>query len=67
MIGFKACAGVMGILAVAAAGPSTPLTVTLMKSAAPMSGEETINRPDCPTDETSSGRFTCRLTDAGRG
>jgi hypothetical protein len=38
-----------------------------MKSAAPMSGEETINRPDCPTDETSGARFGCRLTDAGKG
>jgi hypothetical protein len=32
-----------------------------------MSHEETINRPDCPSDEISSGRVACRITDAGRG
>jgi hypothetical protein len=67
MIGLKACATFTGILAVLAASASTPSIAKLMKSAAPMSGEETINRPDCPSDEVSSGRFACRITDAGRG
>jgi hypothetical protein len=67
MIGLKICAALTGILAVMAAGASTPSIARLMKSAAPMSGEETINRPDCPSDEVSSGRFACRVTDAGRG
>jgi hypothetical protein len=67
MISFKASTALMGILAVMAAGASTPSIAKLMKSAAPMSGEETINRPDCPSDEVSSGRFACRITDAGRG
>jgi hypothetical protein len=67
MIGLKACAALTGILAVIAASATTPSIAGLMKSAAPMSGEETINRPDCPSDEVSSGRFACRITDAGRG
>jgi len=67
MIGLKACATLTGILTVLAACASAPSIAGLMKSAAPMSGEETINRPDCPSDEVSSGRFACRITDAGRG
>jgi hypothetical protein len=68
MIGLKArAAALTAILAIMAAAAGTPSIARLMKSAAPLSHEETINRPDCPSDEISSGRFACRITDAGRG
>jgi hypothetical protein len=67
MIGLGAFARVVGMFVLATASAATGQAATVMKSAAPMPPEETINRPDCPIDETSSGRLACRLTDAGKG
>ena len=38
-----------------------------MKFAAPTAQEETIYRPDCPSDETSSTWLPCRIAGANGG
>jgi hypothetical protein len=37
------------------------------KIAVPLSHEETIYRPECPTSETSAGWLSCRLADVNGG
>jgi hypothetical protein len=65
MINLKACATI-GIFASVAASSVPPGQVAPIASAA-ASQDETIYRPECPPDETSSGRLACRIADAGRG
>jgi hypothetical protein len=38
-----------------------------IKLAAPTAQEETIYRPECPSDEISSGWLSCRVAGAGGG
>jgi hypothetical protein len=62
------CAITLGILAVSAVGPaawaaSDPRT----KFAAPTAQEETIYRPECPSNETSNVWPACRVAGANGG
>ena len=58
----------LGILAVSAMRPAAwAASDPHMKFAAPTAQEETIYRPDCPSNETSSAWPACRIagTDGG--
>jgi hypothetical protein len=66
MTGLKRRAGAVGILAFAVSLPIMPPgTAVRMQFAAPLSQDETINRPECPTDEKSSA--ACRTAGVGSG
>jgi hypothetical protein len=70
MGGLRKQAIALGIPALAAvSGASLPPAAADggWKIAAPLSHEETIYRPECPTSETSAGWLSCRLADVNGG
>lgn len=67
MVNLRACASAVDVLMSAAASPVGLPCVVAPINAPAASQDETIYRPEAPTDDASSGRIACRITDNGRG